>query len=83
MFADEQVAGPYRHWYHRHLFHPVPGGVRIEDVVDYQLPLGVLGRMAHAAFVRRQLAGIFDHRERVIGERFPFQSAGEGRALLS
>jgi ligand-binding SRPBCC domain-containing protein len=70
-FADEQIVGPYRHWYHRHLFRRVPGGVAIEDVVDYRLPLGVLGRMAHAALVRRELSRIFDHRARVIGERFP------------
>jgi ligand-binding SRPBCC domain-containing protein len=81
MFADEQVVGPYRYWYHRHLFRPVLGGVAIEDVVEYQLPLGVLGRLAHAAFVRRQLTGIFDHRARVIGERFPLQPAREGQAV--
>jgi ligand-binding SRPBCC domain-containing protein len=83
MFADEQVTGPYRYWYHRHLFHAVPGGVRIEDVVDYQLPLGPLGRMAHAAFVRRQLAGIFDHRARVISGRFRPEPAREGAAVQS
>lgn len=71
VFADEQVVGPYRHWYHRHLFRPVPGGVEIEDVVEYRLPFGPLGRLAHAAIVRRQLEEIFDHRARVVGERFP------------
>jgi len=82
MFADEQLVGPYRYWYHRHLFRAVPGGVAIEDVVEYRLPFGPLGRLAHVAFVRRQLARIFDHRARVIGERFPFQPARGGQAVF-
>jgi ligand-binding SRPBCC domain-containing protein len=73
MFADEQVVGPYRTWYHRHLFHAVPGGVMLEDVVDYQMPFGPLGRFGHAAVVRRQLQQIFDYRAKVIGARFPLR----------
>lgn len=80
-FADEQLIGPYRSWYHRHLFQAVPGGVAIEDVVEYQMPFGVLGRIAHWAFVRRQLAQIFDYRARLIGERFPQQPSGEGQEV--
>jgi ligand-binding SRPBCC domain-containing protein len=71
MFADEQLVGPYRHWYHRHLFRSVPGGVAIEDIVDYQLPFGMLGRVAHSVIVRRQLRGIFDYRAKVMSDRFP------------
>jgi ligand-binding SRPBCC domain-containing protein len=82
-FADEQLAGPYRHWYHRHLFRRVPGGVAIEDVVDYRLPFGVLGRAAHALLVRRELSRIFDHRARVIGERFPARAGGEAGTILA
>ncbi len=74
-FADEQVVGPYRFWYHRHLFRAVPGGVAIEDVVTYALPLGPLGRMAHALGVRRQLDTIFDYRARAMAARFPLPSA--------
>jgi hypothetical protein len=83
MFADEQIVGPYRYWYHRHRFRAVPGGVAIEDEVEYRMPFGVLGRMAHAVFVRRQLETIFDHRARVIGERFPFQPAREGQGVFA
>jgi ligand-binding SRPBCC domain-containing protein len=75
MFADEQLVGPYRHWYHRHLFREVPGGVAIDDVVEYQLPFGVVGRLAHALFVRRQLRQIFDYRAKVIGARFPVDAS--------
>jgi ligand-binding SRPBCC domain-containing protein len=70
-FADEMLAGPYRSWYHRHRFRAVPDGVEIEDVVDYALPLGVLGRLAHALMVRRQLDAIFHYRARRIADLFP------------
>jgi hypothetical protein len=70
MFADEQVRGPYRHWYHRHLFRPLHGGVEIEDIVEYELPFGMLGRLVHAVVVRRQLRQIFGFRRERMRERF-------------
>jgi ligand-binding SRPBCC domain-containing protein len=70
-FADEQLIGPYRRWYHRHLFKAVPDGVEIRDVVEYQLPLGVFGRLGQRLMVNRQLQAIFDYRARVMAERFP------------
>jgi ligand-binding SRPBCC domain-containing protein len=85
-FADEQLSGPYRRWYHRHVFRAVEGGVAIDDIVDYELPLGPLGRLAHALVVRRQLATIFDHRARVMRECFPLtrpQPATSGRGARS
>jgi ligand-binding SRPBCC domain-containing protein len=68
MFADEQVAGPYRRWYHRHEFREVPGGVEIRDAVEYRLPLGPLGRLAHALYLKRDLERIFAYRQSRIAE---------------
>ncbi|HXJ69397.1 MAG TPA: hypothetical protein VNM39_10860 [Verrucomicrobiae bacterium] len=34
--------------------------------IRYELPFGPLGELAHALFVRRQLAAIFDYRRSVI-----------------
>lgn len=70
MFADQQLSGPYRWWYHRHLFRAVPGGVELEDVVDYALPFGPLGRLTHALAVRGRLRAIFAYRARAITNRF-------------
>ncbi|MCL4215122.1 MAG: SRPBCC family protein [Gemmatimonadales bacterium] len=70
-FADEMLSGPYKRWYHRHTFRAVEGGVEIEDVVEYALPFGPLGRFAHALFVRRQLRQIFDYRAEAIDRLFP------------
>lgn len=64
-FVDEQIRGPYRRWRHQHMFVSVAEGTEIIDRVEYALPLGALGRLAHL-FVKRQLDAIFDYRERTI-----------------
>ena len=61
-FVDEQRVGPYALWHHQHHFKAIPGGVEMTDLVHYRLPLGFLGDIAHAIFVRRQLHQIFDYR---------------------
>lgn len=68
-FVDVQLRGPYASWRHTHEFaDAVGGGTVIRDRVDYDLPLGPLGSIAHALFVKRQLNAIFEHRQRVIEE---------------
>lgn len=69
-FTDVQVSGPYRRWHHLHEFTAVPGGTLIRDVVDYELPFGLLGACAQTLFVRRTLAKIFDYRKERIREIF-------------
>lgn len=69
-FTDVQLSGPYRSWVHRHEFHDAPGGTEVRDRVEYQLPLGPLGALAHALLVRRSVESIFDHRRRVIADLF-------------
>jgi ligand-binding SRPBCC domain-containing protein len=69
-FVDLQLSGPYRLWRHTHTFEDVPEGTRMADRVEYELPFGPLGDLAHALFVRRQVEAIFDHRRRAIAERF-------------
>lgn len=69
-FVDEQRFGPYRLWHHQHFFTAIEGGVFMEDLVHYKLPLGILGAFAHSLFVRRQLNGIFNFRTKVLEGRF-------------
>jgi ligand-binding SRPBCC domain-containing protein len=68
-FADVQVRGPYRVWHHTHTFEPLAGGTLVRDTVRYALPLGPLGRLAHCAFVRRDLERIFDFRHAEVARR--------------
>lgn len=69
-FIDVQVSGPYALWEHTHTFErDGEQGVVIGDHVRYAIPLGLLGRIAHAAFVKRDLERVFDYRERAVAER--------------
>lgn len=70
-FADLQERGPYRYWLHTHTFRDLGGEVEMHDHVEYELPLGILGRIFGGWFVRRQLEAIFDYRARVITSSFP------------
>lgn len=70
-FVDAQVRGPYRHWHHEHTFTSTPAGATLmRDRVDYELPAGPLGSLAHALFVRRDLERIFDHRRLAVAAHF-------------
>lgn len=62
LFVDEQRKGPYKLWHHQHHFEPNDNGVLMTDIVHYSLPLGPLGLLAHAWFVKKQLNHIFDYR---------------------
>ena len=77
-FQDLQEKGPYREWVHTHTFVQEGDAVRMTDCVEYALPFGLAGRIAHALVVRRQLAGIFAFRRRAVEEIFgaPFPPAG-------
>ena len=46
-------------------------GKQVVDIVNYALPLGILGRIAHRVFVQRQLNAIFDYRTEVLKELLP------------
>jgi ligand-binding SRPBCC domain-containing protein len=69
-FVDEQESGPYALWRHTHQFTDNGDATTMKDTVDYVLPLGPLGRMARALFVRRTLDRIFDYRRDAIARRF-------------
>ena len=69
-FVDLQLNGPYKLWHHQHRFIAEGNGTRILDEVQYRLPFGEFGRIAHELKVRRDIEGIFEYRKRAVEERF-------------
>lgn len=69
-FVDEQRFGPYALWHHQHHFNEVEGGVEMTDIIHYKAPLGILGDIAVALFIKKQLEGIFAFRKKRVEELF-------------
>ncbi|WP_254560314.1 SRPBCC family protein [Dyadobacter diqingensis] len=69
-FIDEQRFGPYAFWHHQHHFTEVSGGVLMEDILNYKLPLGFLGDIVDSVFVNNEVKGIFAYRKKILMERF-------------
>ena len=69
-FVDEQRFGPYALWHHKHFIKEIEGGVEMEDIVDYKLPFGILGRLLHTLVVKNKLKNIFEYREKRLIELF-------------
>lgn len=69
-FVDEQRFGPYDLWHHKHFIKPIEKGVEMIDIVDYKIPFGVLGRIAHPLIVAPKLKEIFEYRKKALIELF-------------
>jgi ligand-binding SRPBCC domain-containing protein len=79
-FVDTQLSGPYRRWVHQHTFHDIAGGTEMRDVVDYEIPFGPLGVVAHRLFVRSSLDRIFDYRHDTVAAIFGVYAGGGSEA---
>jgi ligand-binding SRPBCC domain-containing protein len=62
-FVDEQRFGPYALWHHKHFIKEIDGGVEMEDIIDYKIPLGILGQLMHPILVKPKLNEIFEYRK--------------------
>lgn len=69
-FVDEQRIGPYSLWHHQHKIEAIEGGVLMTDIVTYQPPMGILGAVANALIIKKQLQQIFDYRTVALEKRF-------------
>jgi ligand-binding SRPBCC domain-containing protein len=62
-FCDRQISGPFAYWHHRHSVRQATrsniGGTLIADDVEYELPYGAAGALAHWLVLRRQIEESF------------------------
>lgn len=77
-FIDEQRFGPYKFWHHQHHFKEIPGGVEMNDLLTYGLPMGFLGNIANSVFVAGKLQAIFNFRKQKVIELFGDYTVSKG-----
>ncbi|HEY8749237.1 MAG TPA: TIGR01777 family oxidoreductase, partial [Tepidisphaeraceae bacterium] len=90
-FQDEQVEGPFKSEVHTHLCLPDPDGAAnrsiLVDHIDYEPPLGAIGRLFASGMIRRSFdqTFLFRHRrmQRDLARHARFASAGALRIAIS
>lgn len=66
MFADRMLRGPFASWLHKHIVTPRGDDqCLLTDDIEYELPLGPLGRIVGGGFARHNLERLFEFRHRV------------------
>lgn len=66
IFADEMVSGPFKMMKHRHVFEQKKGYTLMTDEFVYESPLGILGNLADALFLRTYMQNLIGHRNQAI-----------------
>ncbi|MCX6186222.1 MAG: SRPBCC family protein [Bacteroidetes bacterium] len=69
-FTDIQTIGPYKTWEHKHTFVELNNGVLMTDVVNYELPLGFIGKLVEEILVRKKIDSIFNYRRDILSKLF-------------
>ncbi len=69
-FTDFQQKGPYKLWKHHHEFIPNSQGVLMIDTLEYELPFGIIGKVAHSLLVKKKLTKIFSYRYGMLAKLF-------------
>jgi ligand-binding SRPBCC domain-containing protein len=71
MFQDTMMEGPFARWVHTHRMEPDgQGGTWLIDHIAYELPFGLIGRIAGGWIARRRLEKMFDYRHEITKKAF-------------
>ncbi len=66
-FRDTMVAGAFKRFDHDHFFSVGSDGrTMMRDVFDYSSPLGPVGRVADALFLKRYMTNLLDERNQAL-----------------
>jgi len=65
-FKDEMIKGAFKRFSHQHFFEQKGKVTVMKDVFDYSSPLGVLGKLADALFLKNYMTRFLKERNRVI-----------------
>ncbi|MCB0722066.1 MAG: SRPBCC family protein [Ignavibacteriae bacterium] len=68
LFSDTQLKGPFKKWKHEHRFESIGDSTKNTDRIEYEMPFGFLGKIAHSLFVRKRIEKLFEFRHKLVKE---------------
>lgn len=67
-FIDEMIKGDFKSFHHEHHFKPVQNGTIMIDLLHFETPYGIIGKMANTIFLRSYLEKFLINRNKMIKE---------------
>jgi ligand-binding SRPBCC domain-containing protein len=63
ILIDEAIKSPFKYWKHQHIFYQNGNIVELQDIIDYELPFGFLGKIV-APFIKNDIQKMFIYRHK-------------------
>lgn len=63
ILVDVAVKSPFKYWKHQHIFTKKGNLSQLKDVIEYELPFGILGSIV-APFIELDIKNMFDYRHK-------------------
>lgn len=65
-FVDEQLKGQFKRFKHQHFFEQKENFVEVTDVLEYETPYGIFGKLFDKILLKKHLTNFILHRNAVL-----------------
>jgi ligand-binding SRPBCC domain-containing protein len=66
MFTDEQIEGDFKTLRHEHYFKPCDNGTIMIDIMNFEAPYGMVGKMLNTVYLTKYMRRMLEQRNKVI-----------------
>jgi ligand-binding SRPBCC domain-containing protein len=67
-FIDEMIKGDFKSFHHEHHFKPTDNGTIVIDMLDFESPYGIIGKLLNRFYLKNYLEQLLLKRNEVIKE---------------
>ena len=79
-FTDEMVKGDFKSFYHEHHFKTAENGTIMIDIINFEIPYGLIGNIMNSLFLTSYLEKFLKRRNEVIKE---YAESQKWKAILN
>lgn len=65
-FVDEQLKGQFKNFKHQHFFEQKENYVEVTDILEYETPFGIFGKLFDKILLKKHLTNFIIHRNAVL-----------------
>ena len=65
-FTDKMMKGDFKFYEHQHFFKPAQNGTIVIDIINYETPYGIIGKLVNRLYLNSYLEKLISRRNEVI-----------------